>query len=101
MGIDIEKMRRKLEAMQNGTTDRKDNPDKFTMKKDGTASKLRMIEYPYGEDPFVELWLHYGVGKGEGFLCPRKNHGEKCPICDFAFEEVKDATAAVKEALKD
>ena len=35
-------------------------------------------------DPFKEFHFHYNVGKNPGILCPKKNHGEDCPICDFA-----------------
>ena len=35
-------------------------------------------------DPFKEFHFHYNVGKNPGILCPKRNHGEDCPICDFA-----------------
>jgi hypothetical protein len=35
-------------------------------------------------DPFKEFHFHYNVGKNPGILCPKKNYGEHCPICDFA-----------------
>jgi len=45
-----------------------------------------LIDYPHGDkdDPFAELWFHYGLGRG--ILCPKKNFGKQCPICDFAGE---------------
>jgi len=31
------------------------------------------------------MWFHYNVEKG-GFLCPKRNFGEECPVCDFASQ---------------
>lgn len=35
------------------------------------------------DNPFIELWWHWGVGK-ESILCLSKNFSEKCPVCEFA-----------------
>lgn len=35
------------------------------------------------DNPFIELWWHWGIGK-ENVLCLGKNFGEKCPVCEFA-----------------
>ena len=35
-------------------------------------------------DPFKEYFFHYNVGKQNGFLCPKRNFGDGCPVCEFA-----------------
>ena len=46
---------------------------------------LRILPTADG-DPFKEFHFHYNVGKNPGILCPKKNYGEHCPICDFASQ---------------
>jgi len=88
MSLDIERLRAKLDSLKNpkkggNKTDRKTwSPDQ---KKTNT---IRLMQYPYGDDPFVELYFHYGIGKG-GILCPRQTSGKTCPICEFGYELYK------------
>lgn len=86
MALDFNRLRSKLEQLQNPKKwkENNGNPYIWKPKKDGSISTVRLVEYPYGQDPFVELWFHYNIGKGQGFLCPKWNHGKSCPVCDFA-----------------
>ena len=81
MAIDMELMRRKLAAL------RGDNPDQKTsvfFKPDEGDTDIRIIPTSDG-DPLKELHFHYNVGEHRsGILCPKRNFGERCPICDFA-----------------
>lgn len=86
MGLDLERLRNKLDRLKNPSKT-KFSRNTWRPKKDGEESVVRLIEYPYGDDPFVELWFHYGIGKGPGILCPRIPDGKTCPICEFAESE--------------
>lgn len=81
MALDINKIRQRLEeAKGNGT---KSNGTYFWRPQDGTQD-IRIIA-PEDGDPFKDYWFHYNLGAENrgGVLCPKKNHGEDCPICDL------------------
>ena len=80
MALDIAKMKAKLEASKNPKAGQQDNTKWRPSEGDQT---LRILPTTDG-DPFKEFHFHYNVGKNPGILCPKKNHGEECPICDFA-----------------
>ena len=80
MSLDIAKMKAKLEASKNPKAGREDNTKWRPSEGDQT---LRILPTADG-DPFKEFHFHYNVGRNPGILCPKKNHGEACPICDFA-----------------
>jgi hypothetical protein len=86
----MNRLRDKLEQLKNPGARRSRRPI-WRPNQDGEECMIRLIQYPYGEDPFVELWFHYGVGQGPGanFLCPRLNHGKACPVCEFASSLIK------------
>jgi len=67
--------------------------------KDGETD-IRILPPP-GEDPFVDFFLHYNVGNTPGFLCPKRNFGEDCPVCNFANslynEGDEDSTKLAKQ----
>ncbi len=51
-------------------------------------------------DPFKEFWVHYRIGNSRPFLCPKKNSGENCPVCNFAWELYNEGdTKTAKELL--
>jgi hypothetical protein len=78
MGINLEKMRAKLAAVQNNGDSSK---GAFWRPNDGNQT-IRVVPTEDG-DPFKEVYFHYNVTKG-GILCPKRNFGDSCPICDFA-----------------
>ncbi len=80
MAIDIAKMRAKLEASKNPQARKEDSTKWKPSEGDQT---LRILPTQDG-DPFKEFHFHYNVGKNPGILCPKKNFGEHCPICEFA-----------------
>ena len=79
MAIDIKKMRKKLADLHNkggnGNT-------RFWKPQDG-ESVIRILPTADG-DPFKHFHFHYNIGDTKGgFLCPKKNFGNECPVCDF------------------
>ena len=86
MAIDFAKMKAKLDALQ-GNGSKKNNV--FWKPQDGDQT-VRIVPTADG-DPFKEMWFHYNVGKNPGFLCPKKNHGDDCPVCNFAWHIMKEA----------
>ena len=80
MAIYLEAMRAKLEQSKNGFKKKGDNTKWRPQQGDQT---VRILPTADG-DPFKEYFFHYNLGKMPGILCPKKNHAENCPICDFA-----------------
>jgi hypothetical protein len=101
MAINLEAMRAKLEASKNGNRG-KSNDTKW--KPEQGDQTIRILPTKDG-DPFKEFYFHYNVGKNPGILCPKRNHNEECPICDFASSLWKEGVSnnddtAKKEAKK-
>lgn len=88
MGIDLKKMKSKLNALQNKGGGSKTN---FWSPKEGQTYSLRVVPTADG-DPFKEYWFHYEVGSQGGFLCPKKNFGDECAVCDFASKLYREKT---------
>jgi len=86
MAIDLKAMRAKLSQL-NSKGSNSSGP-KFWKIPDG-ESVIRVLPAKDG-DPFKEFHFHYNVGKENGFLCPKKNFGEKCAVCDFVAKLYKD-----------
>lgn len=102
MGVDLQKLREKLEKMRDPNKGF-GNTDLWSPNKEGELEKVRFIHNPFadeGEDPFVELWFHYRIGKGRGILCPRKNWGKTCPVCEWA-KSIVDNSDEDKELAKE
>jgi len=89
MGIDVKKMKAKLDALQNkgGSTSK----TAFWSPKEGNNYSIRVVPTPDG-DPFKEYWFHYELGTQGGFLCPKKNFGDSCPACEFANKLYREKT---------
>ena len=80
MGINLEKMRAKLANLRGNGNDDKN----FWRPSDGDQD-IRIVPTPDG-DPFKEMWFHYNLGNNAGFLCPKRNFSDTCPVCDFASQ---------------
>ena len=96
MAIDIEAMRAKLNASKNGNKGQTNNTKWRPSQGDQT---IRILPTQDG-DPFKEFHFHYNVGKNPGLLCPKKNHSEDCPICDFASKLWRDGVENDDATLK-
>ena len=86
MAIDLKKMKAKMAAAQNNGKGGKSDFWKLT---EGEHT-VRILPSEDG-DPFKEYHFHYNVAKG-GFLCPKRNFGDACPVCDFASELWRDSS---------
>jgi hypothetical protein len=79
MALDITKIRARLDNVKNNGK----AGGSFWRPRDG-QQVIRIVPTSDG-DPFKDYWFHYNLGAEQrgGLLCPKKNHGEDCPICDF------------------
>ena len=78
MAIDLNKMKQKLASAQGNGGGKSD----FWKITEGEHT-VRLLPSEDG-DPFREFWFHYNVGTHNGFLCPKRNFGDNCPVCEFA-----------------
>ena len=97
MGIDVKKMRAKLDALQNKGGG---NKTSFWSPKEGNSYSVRIVPTPDG-DPFKEFWFHYELGTTGGFLCPKKNFGENCPMCDLVSKLYKEGDEESRKLAKE
>ena len=93
MGIDLSKMREKLNRLQNGG--RSGGKSNFWRPNDGEQT-IRIVPTADG-DPFKEYWFHYNLGQNAGFLSPKKNFGEDDPLNDFIRSLYQEGT---EESIK-
>ena len=96
MGIDISAMKKKLDKLNN--KGKSSSESAFWKPEDG-IHEVRVLPTPDG-DPFKEFWFHYNVGS-QSVMCPKRNFGEDCPVCEFATKLFKsgepDSVAAAKD----
>ena len=93
MALDLSKIRARLNSVKNNSK----AGGSFWKPSDGTKT-IRIVPTADG-DPFKDYWFHYNLGleNKSGLLCPKKNHGEDCPICNFKdqlwkeFNDTQDA----------
>ena len=82
MTIDMQLMQRKLAALR-GEGNR-DGANSVWFRPDEGDTDIRIVPSNDG-DPLKEMFFHYNVGNHKGgVLCPKRNFGEQCPICEFA-----------------
>jgi hypothetical protein len=94
MTIDMEKMRSKLSVLRNkgGTNQR------FWKPNDGEQT-IRIVPTADG-DPFKDYWFHYNLGENPGFLSPKRNFGEDCPLDSFVKQLWNEGTEDSKRLAK-
>jgi len=84
MAIDMELMRRKLATLRGENRDSAQASVWF--KPDEGDTDIRIVPTNDG-DPLKEMFFHYNVGDHKGgILCPKRNFGEHCGICEFASQ---------------
>ena len=93
MAIDMSKMRDRLNTLQ--TKSNGGGSSAFWRPSDGNQT-IRIVA-PKDGDPFKDYHFHYNVGNNSGFLCPKKNYGEECAVCDFSKKLYK---AGDEESVK-
>jgi hypothetical protein len=80
MSINMELMRKKL-AQLRGEESREQS---VWFRPDEGDQDIRIVPAPDG-DPLKEMYFHYNVGDHRGgIVCPKRNFGDACPLCEFA-----------------
>lgn len=97
MAIDFSKLKAKLDNLEGKNKTGKVGESIFWKPEAGTHA-IRILPDPQG-DPVKELHFHYNVDKG-GVLCPKRNFGDKCPVCDFATALFREGTPSSQEQAK-
>lgn len=87
MAIDLEKMKSKMASLRGDGNNRK---DLFWRPQDGEQT-IRIVPTSDG-DPFKDYWFHYNLGTNPGFLSPKKNFGDDCPLDNFVRELFNEGT---------
>ena len=98
MALDLSKMKDKLQTSEAGGRAKKDNV--FWKPTEGDQ-EVRIVPTEDG-DPFKVYHFHYNLGEGArgGVLCPKRQFGEACPICDFASKLWQEGTDESKKMAK-
>ena len=97
MALNLDAMKAKLDKL-NGKGEGSGNRNLFWRPEEG-ESNIRIVSTPDG-DPFKEKFFHYNVGTS-GFLCPKRNFGDDCPVCNFANKLWNEGTEESKKQAKD
>jgi hypothetical protein len=98
MALDLAKMKAKLQELEGGTKSKKDNV--FWKPTEGDQ-EIRIVPTSDG-DPFKVFHFHYNLGEAArgGVLCPKRQFGEPCPICEFASSLWQEDSAESKKMAK-
>ena len=98
MALDLEKMKAKLQDLESGGRSKKDNV--FWKPSEGDQ-EVRIVPTADG-DPFKVFHFHYNLGEASrgGVLCPKRQFGDECPICDFASKLWQEGTDDSKKMAK-
>jgi len=89
-------MRKKLSQLR-GEYDKEQSS---WFKPDEGDQDIRIVPAPDG-DPLREVHFHYNVGEHRGgIVCPKRNFGEECPICEFASALWREGTDTNDEESK-
>jgi len=84
-------MRQKLAALRGDTRGTSSETSVWFKPEEGETN-IRIVPARDG-DPLKEMFFHYNVGEHKGgVLCPKKNFGESCAICDFASQLWRDGS---------
>ena len=96
MSINMELMRKKL-AQLRGEGEREQSA---WFRPEEGDQEIRIVPSTDG-DPLKEMYFHYDVGDHRGgIVCPKRNFGEKCPICEFASSLWKGGVESNDEESK-
>ena len=98
MALDLEKMKAKLQELESGGKSKKDNA--FWKPSEGDQ-EVRIVPTEDG-DPFKVFHFHYNLGEGArgGVLCPKRQFGDNCPICEFGSKLWQEGTDDSKKMAK-
>lgn len=85
MALDLTKLQKKLDELKKTAGS---STQQHVWKLEPGKHVVRILPYQHFDKEHEgeiapELYFHYGVGKGGGILCPLKNVGDPCPICEY------------------
>ena len=95
MAIDMNKMRARMETLKNRGEKGANN---FWKPEEGEQT-IRLVS-PADGDPFKDYWFHYDVGGASGFLSPKRNFGEDCPLDTYVRALWKDGSEESKRMAR-
>ena len=98
MALNLDAMRAKLDKLNGKGEGAGNNKNLFWRPEEG-ESNIRIVSTADG-DPFKERFFHYGVGN-QSFLCPKRNFGDECPVCNFANQLWNEGTEESKKQAKE
>lgn len=92
------KMKAKLQELESGGRQKSDNV--FWKPQEGDQD-IRLVPTEDG-DPFKVFHFHYNLGEAArgGVLCPKRQFGDNCPVCDFASKLWQEGTDDSKRMAK-
>jgi hypothetical protein len=98
MALDMNRMKAKLTELENGGKGKKDSV--FWKPSEGDQ-EVRIVPTEDG-DPFKVFHFHYNLGEAArgGVLCPKRQFGDECPVCDFASKLWQEGTEESKKMAK-
>jgi|TARA_R110002012_G_scaffold119749_2_gene268856 hypothetical protein len=98
MALDLAKMKAKLQELEGGGKGKRDNT--FWKPSEGDQ-EIRIVPTADG-DPFKAFHFHYNLGEAArgGVLCPKRQFGEACPICEFASSLWQEESSESKKMAK-
>lgn len=98
MALDMAKMKAKLQELESGGRQKSDNV--FWKPQEGDQD-IRLVPTEDG-DPFKVFHFHYNLGEAArgGVLCPKRQFGDNCPVCDFASKLWQEGTDDSKRMAK-
>ena len=88
MKIDMNKIKQRLDNLKNPKKGNANGRDK-EFKPSVGDQEIRYVPSADG-DPFKEYFFHWGLGAP--VMCPQKNFGDKCPVCNYASSLWKEGT---------
>jgi hypothetical protein len=100
MAIDIKKMREKLNKLNDKSG--KGKTTQYWKPIENADSSIRIVPTEDG-DPLKEYYFHYlrSEKKFQSVLCPKKNYGENCPMCDLVSKLYKEGDEESRKMAKD
>ena len=98
MALDLSRMKEKLQTSESGGRSKGDSA--FWRPAEGDQ-EIRILPTEDG-DPFKVYHFHYNLGEASrgGVLCPKRQYGDNCPICDFASKLWQEGTDESKKMAK-
>ena len=101
MAIDLKKMREKLQKL-NDKSGGKGKTTQYWKPVENADSTIRIVPTEDG-DPLKEFYFHYlrTEKKFQSVLCPKKNFGENCPMCDLVSKLYKEGDEESRKLAKE